>query len=377
MATSIVVETALEPKKSAGCKRRHRKRAHDMHKPKFHFIFCCFLLLLQQTTSYHRAPCKKVAVRRQFQFTDCYVPNLNPELYLTEASFVLAHDAATGYLNIKGDSDTTSNTNNNGGGAYSNEYDGVDNMNNNNQQNNQQSNNNNIVMNTITTKLLSLYGKTQVGTVYEQLNDGARALDLRPKIFNNGTVGFHHGSLIDIPLTSVTLSSLLAHAKQWCNDNPTELVLIFHSELVHEAGYNGLSSQVYMETDDSLYYEYDYTDDGGSAAGNGEEEENEGERERKLEDQAAQDDQNINDDDQNQQHEQTFAYYYNGIAKIKEIYQEAGVPYRSCDKIAGLTVSQAMDMADLSKFGGKGYLLAVDRHDMYGKLVRVPCGPLV
>lgn len=328
----------------------------------------------QQTTSYHRAPCKKVAVRRQFQFTDCYVPNLNPELYLTEASFVMAHDAATGYLNIKGDSDTTSNTNNNGGGAYSNEYDGVDNMNNNNQQNNnQQSNNNNIVMNTITTKLLSLYGKTQVGTVYEQLNDGARALDLRPKIFNNGTVGFHHGSLIDIPLTSVTLSSLLAHAKQWANDNPTELVLIFHSELVHEAGYNGLSSQVYMETDDSLYYEYDYTDDDDGGDGDEDYANEEGNEGRKLEDQAAQDDQNVNDDD-DQQHEQTFAYYYNGIAKIKEIYQEAGVPYRSCDKIAGLTVSQAMDMADLSKHGGKGYLLAVDRHDMYGKLVRVPCG---
>jgi hypothetical protein len=81
----VVVETTLEPEKSAGCKRRRQKRAHDMHKPKFHFIIlCCFLLLLQQTTSYHRAPCKKVAVRRQFQFTDCYVPNLNPELYLTE-----------------------------------------------------------------------------------------------------------------------------------------------------------------------------------------------------------------------------------------------------------------------------------------------------
>ena len=26
-----------------------------------------------------------------------------------------------------------------------------------------------------------------------------------------------------------------------------------------------------------------------------------------------------------------------------------------------------MDMADLSKSGGKGYLLAVDRHDMYGE----------
>lgn len=125
-----------------------------------------------------------------------------------------------------------------------------------------------------------------------------------------------------------------------------------------------------METDDSLYYEYDYTDDDAAAAGVDEDDANEEDNERKLEDQAAEDDQNINDD---QQHEQTFAYYYNGIAKIKEIYQEAGVPYRSCDKIAGLTVSQAMDMADLSQFGGKGYLIAVDRHDMYGKLVLVPC----
>jgi len=86
MMTPIVVGATLEPPpgKSAGCKRRRQKRAHDMHKPKFHFILYCFLLLLQQTNSYHRAPCKKVAVRRQFQFTDCYVPNLNPELYLTE-----------------------------------------------------------------------------------------------------------------------------------------------------------------------------------------------------------------------------------------------------------------------------------------------------
>ena len=86
MTPIIVIETTLKPMKTAGCKRRRQKRAHDMHnKPrKFYFILCCFLLLLQQTTSYHRAPCKKVAVRRQFQFTDCYVPNLNPELYLTE-----------------------------------------------------------------------------------------------------------------------------------------------------------------------------------------------------------------------------------------------------------------------------------------------------
>jgi hypothetical protein len=73
-------------------------------------------------------------------------------------------------------------------------------------------------------------------------------LDLRPKIYNNGTVGLHHGLLIDVPLNSITLGGLLSDAKQWCNDNPKELVLIFHSELVHEAGYNVLSSQVYLET---------------------------------------------------------------------------------------------------------------------------------
>ena len=32
----------------------------------------------------------------------------------------------------------------------------------------------------IAMRLLSLYGKTQRGTAYDQLNDGARALDLRP-----------------------------------------------------------------------------------------------------------------------------------------------------------------------------------------------------
>ena len=52
---------------------------------------------------------------------------------------------------------------------------------------------------------------------------------------------------------------------------------------------------------------------------------------------------------------------------MKEIYASAGVPYYSCDKMSGLTVGEAMTMADLSETGGKGYLLAVDRHDMYGK----------
>ena len=330
---------------------------------------------------YHRAPCKKLSVRRQFQFTDCFTPNINPNLYLTQASFVMAHDAATGYLNINNGNNNENNGDNGSSSSavYNSEYDGVDNMNYNDKDdanNNNNNNNNNGYnypsrWNTITTKLLSLYGKTQVGTVYDQLNDGARALDLRPKIYNNGTVGFHHGSLIDIPLNSITLSGLLEDAKQWCNDNPTELVLIFHSELVHEAGYNGLSSQVYLEVDDDTYYvEYENENDDGDDGVNDDDVANNNDQ---ADDDAQAGDDDVDDanaanDDgqQQQQQQQQFQYYYSGIAKMKEIYASAGVPYYSCDKMSGLTVGEAMTMADLSETGGKGYLLAVDRHDMYG-----------
>lgn len=47
---------------------------------------------------YHRRPCPR-SVAKQFQFPDCYVPNINKDtLLLSEASFVMSHDAATGYL---------------------------------------------------------------------------------------------------------------------------------------------------------------------------------------------------------------------------------------------------------------------------------------
>ena len=359
-------------------RRRRRDSQHQAHLHKILFITLLLILEGTFTHGYHRAPCKKLSVRSQFQFTDCFVPNLNPDLYITEASFVMAHDAATGYLNVNNNDDDD-----NGGGTgneYINEYNGVDNMNNldysgRNMENDGEGGNYNnnggggyyyfpSRWNTIPTRLLSLYGKTQVGSVYEQLNDGARALDLRPKIYNNGTVGFHHGSLIDIPLTSITLGGLLEDAKQWCNDNPKELVLIFHSELVHEAGYNGLSSQVYVESDDN--YNDDANDDANGDDGsnrNLEDEENEEQdaAENNEEQQAD------NDDDGYQQQEQQYQYYYSGVAKMKQIYKEAGVPYISCDEIAGLTVGDIMEMADLSKLDGKGYLIAVDRHDMYGK----------
>lgn len=323
-------------------------------------------LLAASCHGYHRAPCRKVSVRRQFQFSDCYVPNLNPDIYLNQASFLMAHDAATGYLNVNNQNDDDGSGQNAGSSQYSSEYDGVDNMNGAEYRNN--NNNYNDAShpsrwNTITTKLLSLYGKTQVGTVYEQLNDGARALDLRPKIYSNNTVGFHHGSLIDVPLSSITLGGLLEDAKQWCNDNPKELVILFHSELVHEAGYNGLSSQVYLEVevDDDGYGAAEYDDEGNA------------DDEGNVYDDAGRDDgweadeseDAGNDDGGEKRYE--YQYYYSGIAKLKEVYQAKGVPYFPCEKVAGLTVGQAMEMADLSQYGGKGYLIAVDRHDMYGE----------
>ena len=145
----------------------------------------------------------------------------------------MAHNAATGY--IHNSNDRTFNTN---GKTSTNVWN----------------------KNEFKLQLLSLYGKTQVGTAYQQLNDGARALDLRPKIYTNGTVGFHHGSLIDVPLTSLTLGRLLQDVKRWCHDNPTELVLLFHSELVHESGIDGLSSLVKY----SANMDENYDDDGNN-----------------------------------------------------------------------------------------------------------------
>ena len=267
-------------------------------------IIAALLLFHSSSTwviSYQHTSCHRTARRTQFQFANCYTYDLNPDLYISDASFVMAHNAATGYIH---GNDRKFNTN-------------------------AKTSTNVWNKNDITLQLLSLYGKTQVGTAYQQLNDGARALDLRPKLYTNGTVGFHHGSLIDVPLTSLTLGRLLQDVKRWCYDNPTELVLLFHSELVHESGIDGLSSLVKY---------------------------------------SANMDENNDDDGNNQEDE----YYYSGIAKLKSVYREFGVPYQPCTTIAGLTVGQVMEMANLSTQTSsssdptaRGYLLAMDRHDMY------------
>jgi hypothetical protein len=273
-------------------------------------------------------------------YSECYAPNINQDLYLNEASFVMAHDAATGYIHAKNNNNEniTNDDIYSSGGYVAETWQSNDDATNYYQGGS--------TWNKISTGLLALYGKTQVGSVYQQLNDGARALDLRPKIYNNGTVGFHHGSLINIPLTSITLGGLLEDAKQWCNDNPKELVILFHHELTHEAGDNGLSSQVYTEIDDFYANEAVVTTD----------------------DAEQQDDANVNDYYDDDEQKSSYSYYYSGIAKLKDVYREHGIPYFSCDMLSGVTVGQAMQLADLSQLGGKGFLLAVDRHDMYGEL---------
>ncbi|KAL3789334.1 hypothetical protein HJC23_006488 [Cyclotella cryptica] len=337
--------------------------------------------LLCPAAAYHRAPCTTTSIRRQFQYSECYAPSLNQSLLLSQASFVMAHDAATGYLPDPAQKDFDRAI-----AAYS-----------------QKKRQNNHRWNGISKDLLALYGKTQVGSVYEQLNDGARALDLRPKMYTNGTIGFHRGSLVDIPLSVVTLGGLLEDAKRWCKENPKELVIIFHSQMVHEVGYNGLSSKVYMEADDDAYtgnddylrqnqnynnaqaddnentyndydnnYQpYDYQDD--ALQQNYYQYDTYQDDALQYQDDAQQSSSSYNNNNNNNNN--GYSYFYTGIAKMKEVYDNHGVPYYPCKKLGGITVQKAMQLADLTERGGKGYLMAIDRHDVYasfcGKTNRV------
>eukprot|EP00957_Ditylum_brightwellii_P146567 11158048-Ditylum_brightwellii.AAC.1 len=78
--------------------------------------------------------------------------------------------------------------------------------------------------------IVSLYSKNQVGTAYDQLNNGVRAFDLRPKLLSNGTVIFQH-DVFDIP---ITLEVFLSDVVRWCSENNDELVLLLPSNLIYE-----------------------------------------------------------------------------------------------------------------------------------------------
>jgi hypothetical protein len=147
------------------------------------------------------------------------------------------------------------------------------------------------------------YSKNQVGSVYRQLDDGARALDLRPKLLSNGTVIFQHGS-INIP---VLFETLVSDAVKWCADNPDELVLLLSSDFAYQTS----SSSAY-----------------------------------------------VMDDDFNGQDSRPRI-----VSAMGNIYETMGVTYAQCGEVYGLTIAEIMGMAELPM---GGYLIALDGQDYYG-----------
>ncbi|KAG7361975.1 hypothetical protein IV203_025641 [Nitzschia inconspicua] len=196
-------------------------------------------------------------MKRQFQFDDCYIPSMNQDMLLSEASFILSHDAATGYLQ---DHSLISVANS--------------------------------------------YAKNQVGSVYQQLNDGARALDVRPKLLANGTLLCHHGGLT-IP---VTLERLVQDAIQWCNDNndSDELVLILHHNFAYPGG-NGDGTDVATTTTTTPRADV-------------------------------------------------------AVSALSQVYDSLGVNYVQCAEVSTMTVKETMKLAALPS---GGYLLAMDQQDAY------------
>lgn len=144
---------------------------------------------------FHRQPCSRHH-SLDFSFPDCYLPDQDDDLMLSDASFVMAHDAATGYISF-----------------------GIS-----------------------KTGLSTPYSKTQVGTLYEQLNNGARALDLRPWLYANGTVIFHHGT-IKVP---ILFEDGIQEVIRWVDENPGELVLLLTSHFGYE------NSNQYDEDPDAM-----------------------------------------------------------------------------------------------------------------------------
>ena len=247
-------------------------RKLDMHR-----LFCLCSVLFAVVGAYHRKPCTRQAAA-QFSFDDCYLPAMNPALALADASFVLAHDAATGYIqknHLSPDGLTWS------------------------------------------------YTKTQTGTLYEQLQDGARALDLRPKLLHNGTIVFHHG-VITVP---ISFQNALTDVIRWCQENPKEVVLLLTS---HYSFGKARSSETNNHDD---YYASDNDDD-------------------------APVDNNDDGDDFYSQTDNNAAM----VNALQNIYNQYGVTYLSCADVYGWTIENVQEQANLPN---GGILLALDGKDAY------------
>ena len=207
--------------------------------------------------AYHHPRCTR-KVSPQFQFEDCYLPPMDTSLLLSQASFVMSHDAATGYVKR---------------GSLS------------------------------ASGLTWQYCKNQRGSVYRQLDDGARALDFRPKLLFNGTVIFQHGD-INIP---VTLEQVLDDAVRWSADNAEakELVLLLPSNFAYQTSQTGYTDDDYYESDNDPLI----------------------------------------------------------VSTMSSIYKKYDVPYVHCSDVYGMTIAEILDLAALPT---GGYMIAMDGQDYYG-----------
>jgi hypothetical protein len=174
---------------------------------------------LSLVTAYYHTPCTR-ANQAQFQFPDCYLPPLRTDLPFGQASFLLSHDAATGYIQpnaaLRPAVSTSSSSSSSTSGSSSSSSGST------------------------ATAFSWPYSKNQVGSVHRQLSDGARALDVRPLLTTNGTVVLHHG-IVRIP---VSLSTLIYDAVTWCRENKDELVLVLLSHFAYESSSSSTASMV-------------------------------------------------------------------------------------------------------------------------------------
>jgi hypothetical protein len=146
---------------------------------------------------------------------------LNPDLLLSQVNWVMSHDAATGYIDPSGCEDNV----------------------------------------TCLNPLLVPYVQTQTfGTAYDQLQAGARVLDLRVhlqrRIGQELEVVFHHGAVV---LAGLTTDRLLGDVLRWCRDHPTELVLLLtshYSYSTHDPHQPALTPQDMVQTLSDVYARY-------------------------------------------------------------------------------------------------------------------------
>lgn len=86
--------------------------------------------------------------------------------------------------------------------------------------------------------------RTQKGTIIDQLNCGARALDYRPYLSEKGEIFAHHGPIVIYKSMEQTLREL----KKWGKENPTELIIFQVSHCV-DARFNNNYYSATCESD--------------------------------------------------------------------------------------------------------------------------------